>query len=67
MRDLKEAETSLTAKNFKAAVVMSGAAVESMLLALLEQETNLDRQPLMHMGLHEYIELAERHSRSYSA
>jgi hypothetical protein len=61
LEDLREAETSLSAQNFKAAVVMSGAAVEAMLLGLLEQETTLGAANLRSKGLHDYLELARTH------
>jgi hypothetical protein len=38
--DMREAKRAYETKSFKAAVVMSGAAVEAMALALLKQETN---------------------------
>jgi hypothetical protein len=56
LEDLREAETSFASKNIKAAVVMAGAAVEAILLALLEQETTLPSASLRSKGFHELIE-----------
>ncbi|SDR72227.1 hypothetical protein SAMN04488543_0204 [Friedmanniella luteola] len=60
LEDLRESETSLAGKNHKAAVVMAGAAVEAMLLALLEQETSLPVNRLRNMGLHELVEAVRK-------
>jgi hypothetical protein len=62
LEDLREAETSLSGKNYKAAVVMAGASVEAMLLALLEQETSESPETLRKQGLHDYIDLVRRYT-----
>jgi hypothetical protein len=59
---LREAEMSLAGRNYNAAVVMSGSAVEAMLLAVLEQNTNLNPRTLRNQGLKEYIQLARTHN-----
>jgi hypothetical protein len=58
---LREAEMSLAGRNYNAAVVMSGSAVEAMLLAVLEQDTSLNSKTLRNQGLKDYIELARAH------
>jgi hypothetical protein len=60
LEDLREAEASLRGKNIKAAVVMAGAAVEAMLLGLLQEETN--EPGLAGAALAEYIKLVRKHS-----
>jgi hypothetical protein len=55
LHDLTEAERSLHSRSYKAAVVMSGAAAEAMLLALLQQETSLATSALQKMNLHDYL------------
>lgn len=59
---LREAEMSLAGRNYNAAVVMSGSAVEAMLLAVLEHDTSLSSRTLRNQGLKAYIQLARTHS-----
>jgi len=62
IRDLGEAERSLATDNFKAAVVMSGAAVEAMLLALLEQQPHANSAALRNQGLSYFLaQIRSRH------
>lgn len=60
---LREAEMSLAGRNYNAAVVMSGSAVEAMLLAVLEQDTSLNPRTLRNQGLKDYIQLARTQSK----
>lgn len=60
--DIREAERAFDSKSFKSAVIMSGAAVEAMMLALLKQETNETGLEGPHMGLHQYLDLAKTHN-----
>jgi hypothetical protein len=62
LQDIREAETSLAGKNYKAAVVMAGAAVEAMLLAILEQDSSLAKNKLRGAGLHELIDFVRQES-----
>lgn len=59
LEDLREAEMCYNSRNLKAAVVMSGAAVEAMLLALLEQSNINSANSLRDKGLHEYVDLVK--------
>lgn len=62
LEDLREAETCLSGKNSKAAVVMAGASVEAMLLALLEEETEESPEKLRKKAFHDYMVLVKEHA-----
>lgn len=56
LQDIKEADRSLASRNFKSAVVMAGAACEALLLAVLLERTNLDKNRLLREGFSQYVE-----------
>jgi hypothetical protein len=62
MEDIREAEMCLAGNNTKAAIVMAGACVEAMMLALLEEETAESRSTLRSKSLRQYIALVREHS-----
>ncbi|MEV4824557.1 hypothetical protein [Micromonospora sp. NPDC049274] len=55
LADVREAGRSLTAKSYKSATVMAGAAVEAMLLDALMNRTALSQQKLLSQSLSQYI------------
>jgi hypothetical protein len=58
--DLREADRSLLARNYKAAVVLAGAAAEAILLALLEQSA-IPIAKLREKGLAVYVRAVREH------
>jgi hypothetical protein len=57
--DIQEAERALASRSYKSAIVMSGAAAEAILLAVLVERTKLSKPKLVNQGLSDYVQHVE--------